>query len=134
MLVVDVSGSMIATDVEPTRIAAAQNAATTFVNQVPADLRVGLIGFSTEARLLAPPTTDHNQVRAGIGTLAAAGATAMGDAIELAVQATAFGSNGRIESKHPPTTVLLLSDGKNTVGRDPLAAADDANQAGVHIF
>ena len=134
MLVIDVSGSMIATDVQPTRIAAAQSAASTFVNEVPAGLRVGLIGFSTEARLLSPPTTDHDQVKAGIGALAALGATAMGDAIELAVQATAVGPNGKVELKHPPTTVLLLSDGKNTVGRDPLAAADDANRAGVHIF
>src|SRR4051812_27668574 len=59
MLVIDVSGSMIATDVQPSRIAAAQHAANTFVDQVPSDLRVGLIGFSTEARLLAPPSADH---------------------------------------------------------------------------
>src|SRR5207253_7352711 len=72
---------------------------------------------------------------AGIESLSALGATAMGDAIELAVQATALNPNGtKVTGKHPPATVLLLSDGKNTVGRDPLTAADDANQAGVHIF
>src|SRR5436305_8693803 len=66
MLVIDVSGSMIATDVQPSRISAAQRAASTFVDEVPSGLRVGLIGFSTEARLLAPPTTQHDQVKGGI--------------------------------------------------------------------
>src|SRR5439155_3193431 len=81
MLVIDVSGSMIATDVQPSRIAAAQDAARTFIGELPGNLRVGLIAFSTEARLLAPPSTDHAQVKTALNTLSALGATAMGDAI-----------------------------------------------------
>ena len=134
MLVIDVSGSMIATDVQPSRIAAAQDAARTFIDELPSSLRVGLIAFSTEARLLAPPTSDHNQVKSAVNSLSALGATAMGDAIELSISSTATIPGAKPAAKHPPTVVLLLSDGKNTVGRDPLAAAEDANQAGIHIF
>jgi Ca-activated chloride channel family protein len=134
MLVVDVSGSMIATDVQPSRIAAAQDAARTFIDELPSSLRVGLIAFSTEARLLAPPTSDHSQVKTAVDTLSALGATAMGDALELSIAATASIPGTKPTAKHPPTVVLLLSDGKNTVGRDPLSAADDANQAGMHVF
>ncbi|MDQ1394872.1 MAG: Ca-activated chloride channel [Acidimicrobiaceae bacterium] len=134
MLVVDVSGSMVATDVQPTRIAAAQNAARTFIDQVPPKLPVGLVAFSTEARLLAPPTTDHASVRIAVDRLTALGATAMGDAIDLAVQATGPLPTAKAKAKHPPAVVLLLSDGKNTVGRDPLDAATDANNDDVHVF
>jgi len=134
MLLVDVSGSMISTDVQPSRIAAAQSAATTFVNELPHALRVGLVAFSSEARLLAVPTTDHSSVRRAIGSLQALGATAMGNAIDLGVEAAASTATTRAGAKAPPTVILLLSDGKNTVGRPPIDAADSAAQAGVKIF
>lgn len=136
MLVIDVSGSMIATDVQPSRIAAAQSAATTFVNELPRSLKVGLVAFSSEARLLALPTTDHGAVRKSIGTLRALGATAMGNAIDMAVGAASSATTPvtRAGAKPPPTVILLLSDGKNTVGRTPVDAANDATRDGVKIF
>jgi Ca-activated chloride channel family protein len=155
MLVLDVSGSMVATDVQPSRLAAAQQSARTFLDNVPKSLRVGLVAFSSEARLLAPPSTDRGPVRAGLASLNAVGATAMGDAITLAMNA-AVGSKatstptssdpfgGITAPSTPPSTVspdqlaptviLLLSDGKNTVGQDPLSAADAAKALKVQIF
>jgi Ca-activated chloride channel family protein len=155
MLVIDVSGSMIATDVQPTRLAAAQKSARSFLDQVPKELKVGLVAFSTEAQLLAPPSTDRDLVRNALATLNPLGATAMGDALVVAIDAAAASANrsssttapspsgGAIQppstgpatpaGKAPPTVILLLSDGKNTVGRDPLAVADAAKQLGVKI-
>ena len=161
MLVIDVSGSMIATDVQPNRLAAAEASARSFLQSVPKSLKVGLIAFSSEARLLAPPTTDRQVVRAALGSLQAVGATAMGDAITLALNASVPGAAlgdttsttapavlppattpptippstlPPASAKTAPRVVLLLSDGKNTVGRDPLNAADTAKQSGVEIF
>ena len=151
MLVLDVSGSMVATDVQPTRLAAAQQSARLFLDDVPKSLKVGLVAFSSEARLLAPPSTDRETVRTGLATLNAIGATAMGDAIALAINAAAGVPDNQGSSfggftspstpptsadprKLAPTVILLLSDGKNTVGRDPLAAADAAKDQKVQIF
>src|SRR3954447_15144732 len=153
MLVLDVSGSMVATDVQPTRLAPAQQVAKGFLDDVPKTLKVGLVAFSSEARLLAPPSTDRDAVRNGLASLNAIGATAMGDAITLAMNA-AIGTNDNGSSssspfggpasttpptsvdpdKLSPTVILLLSDGKNTVGRDPLNAADTAKSDKVQIF
>ena len=66
ILVVDVSGSMHATDVKPTRLGAAQNAVRTFLERVPKNVRVGLIAFSSEPEVAAPPTTDRDLVRASV--------------------------------------------------------------------
>jgi len=94
ILTIDVSGSMQATDVQPTRLAAAQKAASDFVDQLPSSFRVGLVVFSTEARIELPPTTDHAQVHTAIDNLAAHGGTAMGDAIELSLEAAGVAGSG----------------------------------------
>ena len=86
MLAMDVSRSMRATDVDPTRLAAAQAAATDFVAQLPESFRVGLVVFSTEARLVVPPTTDREDLQRALAALRADGGTALGDAIALAVE------------------------------------------------
>ena len=90
ILVIDDSLSMQARDVEPTRLEAAQEALRTFLDQVPDRLRVGLIVFSGEAQVAAPPTTDHELVRA-VDRLRSAvlhrfGGTAIGDALKAAVE------------------------------------------------
>src|SRR5262245_57220904 len=87
VLAIDVSRSMRATDVEPTRLAAAQKAANDFVDQLPSSFKVGLVVFSTDARIQLTPTSDHAQVHAAIDNLVANGGTAMGDAIELSLEA-----------------------------------------------
>jgi Ca-activated chloride channel family protein len=104
ILTIDVSGSMQATDVQPTRLAAAQKAASDFVDQLPSSFRVGLVVFSTEARIELPPTTDHAQVHTAIDNLAAHGGTAMGDAIELSLEAAGVAGTGNGTGQGPTSS------------------------------
>ena len=87
ILVVDVSGSMHATDVKPTRLGAAQAAVRTFLERVPKRVKVGLIAFSSDPQIAAPPTTDRDLVRRSVNQLdflQAYGGTAIGDALAAA--------------------------------------------------
>ena len=135
MLAVDVSGSMAATDVDPYRLRAAQDAALRFIDEVPRQYQVGLVSFSGQANLLVSPTTDRDAMRRAIETLAPDGATAVGEAIESAleairsVQPTTDG-DGRLEAAR----IVVLSDGATTVGIAPSVAAEDAKEAGVPVY
>jgi Ca-activated chloride channel family protein len=129
MLVTDTSGSMNATDVDPSRIAAARSAAAAFVDEVPDRRRVGLIGFSDTASELAAPTEDHATVKRAIASLRADGATATGDALQLALDALA----PRDGERAAPAAIVLLSDGKRTAGKDPLPVAREAARRGIPI-
>ena len=135
MLAIDVSGSMAATDVDPYRLRAAQDAAARFVDEVPRQYQVGLVSFSGQANLLVAPTTDRAAMRRAIETLAPDGATAVGEAIESSLDAIravqpANDGDGRLESAR----IVVLSDGATTVGIPPSVAAQDAKEAGVPIF
>lgn len=152
VLIIDVSGSMKADDVQPDRITAAQESARSFVESLPPKYRVGLIAFSSTVRVLAPPTQDRDEVAAAIDTLTAAGGTAMGDALINGVglvrpEALAASSeeggipplDGGAVNPDPnarvPASVLLISDGANTAGQtQPLDAADIADQLQVPIY
>jgi Ca-activated chloride channel family protein len=147
VLVMDVSGSMNATDVQPTRMVSAQRAATTFVEQLPEKFRVGIVSFGKIAETLIRPTTDRAAVYEAIDSLHAEGATAMGDGIARALDvkrpptpsSTGPGArpapNPPSTGNDPPLIVLLLSDGANTQGRtQPMDAADDARALGVPVF
>jgi Ca-activated chloride channel family protein len=135
MLVIDTSGSMLATDIKPRRLAAAQTAARTFTGKVPDDFRLGLIGFGTHASQLVGPTTDHSQVLAGINRLQVHGATAMGDALDLALRsATTPVADILGRSKRIPAAIVLLSDGDSTRGKDPITVAQQAKKAKVPIY
>jgi Ca-activated chloride channel homolog len=92
ILTMDVSGSMEATDVDPTRLDAAKAAATEFVDSLPAGFKVGLVAFSTQARLVLAPTTDRAQAHDAINGLRAEGGTALGDAIDLSLEAAGIGT------------------------------------------
>jgi Ca-activated chloride channel homolog len=81
ILGIDISGSMTAVDVSPTRLDAAKSAATAFLDQLPAGVRVGLVAFSSQPRTLVEPTADRGTVRTAIDGLVAKGGTAMGDAL-----------------------------------------------------
>jgi Ca-activated chloride channel family protein len=81
ILGIDISGSMTAVDVSPTRLDAAKSAATAFLDQLPASVRVGLVAFSSQPRTLVEPTADRQTVRTAIDGLVAKGGTAMGDAL-----------------------------------------------------
>src|SRR3954468_1047626 len=87
ILTMDVSGSMMATDVAPSRLAAAQKAANDFVDQLPAGGKIGLVAFSTAPRVVVSPTTDRAAVHQGIADLRASGGTALGDAITTSLEA-----------------------------------------------
>ena len=150
ILVMDVSGSMNATDVEPTRLLSSQRAATAFVEDLPEKFRVGIVSFASTAQTLTRPTTDRVAVYGAIDSLHAEGATAMGDGIERALDdkrpptPPSSGSSARPSPSPPapqggadeaPLVVLLLSDGANTQGRtQPMEAAADAKELGVPVF
>jgi Ca-activated chloride channel family protein len=81
ILAMDVSGSMMATDVAPSRLASAQQAASSFVDQLPKTFQVGLVTFGTTAQVVVPPTTDRAEIHDAIADLRPEGGTALGDAI-----------------------------------------------------
>jgi Ca-activated chloride channel homolog len=142
VLVMDVSGSMDAEDVAPSRLAAAKVAANTFLGQVPERFRVGIVTFSNAAQTILPPTTDHDAVRAAIAGLQANGGTAMGDSIIHALEAvpgalaaSPAASPQTEQTDQAPAAVVLLSDGKNTAGAtDPIEAASEAGRRSVPVF
>jgi Ca-activated chloride channel family protein len=150
VLVMDVSGSMNATDVAPTRLVSSQRAAVAFIEELPEKFRVGIVSFASTAQTLTRPTTDRVAVYEAIDLLHAEGATAMGDGIERALDVKrpptppSSGSAARPSPSPPaqqgggdeaPLVVLLLSDGANTQGRtQPMQAAADAKALGVPVF
>jgi Ca-activated chloride channel family protein len=134
VLAVDVSASMTATDVAPSRIDAAVAAASTFVDDVPARFQLGLVAFDGTARVLTTPTEDHDAVRAalqrltpGEGTAAGEGIAAALDAISTSVDAAGAGGVDL------PASIVLLSDGATTVGRPVEEAAREAADRSVPV-
>lgn len=140
MLVIDVSLSMEATDVAPTRLKAAQDAATQFARNMTPGINLGLISFAGTATVLVNPTTDRNGVIKAIENLKLAQSTATGEGIFAALQSVeSFSSVVGGADGPPPARVVLMSDGKQTVPEDLYAArggytaAQAAKQAGVPI-
>jgi len=133
MLAVDVSLSMAATDVTPTRIQAAKTAAAEFVNLIPARLNLGVVSFSGTAQVLVPPTTDRTLVKSAIASLQLGQRTAIGEAIFASLTAiqTVPGTPGQAP---PPARIVLLSDGSTTSGRSNDEAAKAAADAKVPVF
>jgi Ca-activated chloride channel family protein len=131
MLVLDVSGSMQATDVQPSRLDAARNAAKAFVDKVPDRLQVGVVAYRAVVDTVQPPTEDHDQVRRTLDGLLAEGGTATGDALASALQQLqkVKGRNG----KRAPAAILLLSDGRTTEGEDPVRVAGLARKLRIPV-
>ena len=146
VLAFDVSSSMKAKDLAPTRMAAAKQAARKFVADQPSNVRLAVVAFSDSANVVQPPTRSKRDVLDAIGRLSPRGGTALGRGILASLNAV---------SKHPiildkdaleagdrqpgvdfigSAAVVLLSDGDNTAQLDPLALAQVASQAGVRIF
>jgi len=137
VLLVDVSGSMRAADVKPTRLGAAQNAMAAFADRVPKGVKVGLVSFSTGPNLLVIPTTDRSVLHEGIDLLSPEAGTAIGDGLALAVQTvkTAVGDAPRSKDGKVPGAIVLLSDGAQTRGTlTPLQGAARARDAGIRVF
>ncbi len=132
MLANDTSGSMAATDVSPTRLAAAEKAANQLLAKVPGSVRVGVLEFNTTVALLQSPTTDHALVSSALAQLRVTGGTAIGDALQTALHTLA--AVPREGGKRPPGAILLLSDGASDVGSDPITAAQQAASAHIPIY
>lgn len=133
VLAIDVSRSMKATDVEPTRLEAARRAANAFLAEVPEKFRVGVVSFATRAAVAVPPTNDRALVVEALDTLASGEGTAIGDAVALSVRL----GQRHVESDGtvPPRAILLISDGARDGGRvEPAAAAEQAKARGVPVY
>ena len=128
----DTSGSMAATDVTPSRLRAAQRASASFIASVPDSVRVGLVEFNSKVSVLQSPTTDRSLVRAALGQLKVTGGTAIGDALRTSLRLAT--SAKRPGVKQPPAAIVLLSDGSNDVGSDPLTAAQQAASDHIPIY
>jgi Ca-activated chloride channel family protein len=128
MLVSDESGSMASTDVQPTRLAAAERAADTFIGLLPGPVRVGAIAFSSATNAVQAPTGDHVAARTVIDAQSAGGATATGDALELALRLLQGG-----ERRHPPSAIVLLSDGAANSGLNVVTVARQARSERIPI-
>ncbi|MCB1294300.1 MAG: VWA domain-containing protein [Gordonia sp.] len=120
ILVIDVSRSMNATDVAPSRIKAAQAAAKKFADELTEGINLGLISFAGTASTLVSPTPDHTATKADVGKLQLADKTATGEGIFAAIQQiqtlnTVLGG----DKAAPPARIVLLSDGKETVPDNP---------------
>ncbi len=156
ILAIDVSGSMRADDVKPTRLAAAQAAAKAFVKDTPRSTRIGVVAFAGSAALVQPPTTKRDDVHAAIEKLQLDYSTAVGSGILASLKAIfpdqEFGPwSGEAlpvalgeAKKEPPAPVppgsykeaaiVLLTDGQTTSGPDPVDAARLAAARGVRVF
>ena len=125
MICIDVSGSMRATDIEPTRWEAAKAAARVFIDAVPDGTRVGIVSFSSAAAIIQAPTSDLDAVRQSLDRIPYPnGATAIGDALSVAA------------SQMPPKgrrAIVLLTDGVNNRGVDPQVSSQQIGARGITI-
>jgi Ca-activated chloride channel homolog len=130
----DVSLSMMATDVDPSRLEAAKQAARDFVDQVDPNVEVGLISFSGVVTNEVEPTLDRDAMDRGIDNLELAESTAIGDALVGGTRLlTNLADNGGNEDV-APGAIVLLSDGETTVGRPTAEGGRAAADAGVPVF
>jgi Ca-activated chloride channel family protein len=129
MLVTDHSGSMAAQDVQPNRLAAAVAAANAFIDQLPSTVRVGAIGFGSSPDAVQGPAANHAEARGLIDGLVPNGGTDTGDALQLALQLLQGAS-----AKHPPSAIVLLSDGAANAGPDPVAVSQEAKKDRIPIY
>ena len=133
VLVTDISRSMSATDVSPSRLEAARGAAESFLGKVPGELRVGLVAFSDSAQTLQTPTTDHDAVRTALGTLQPIAGTATGAGLGTALNDLKVRA-GDNSARRPPAALVLLSDGSATDGGAADRVAEQAKRLRVPIY
>jgi Ca-activated chloride channel family protein len=137
VLLVDVSGSMRAVDVKPSRLGAAQHAMSVFADRVPKGVKIGLVSFSTGPNVLVIPTTDRSILHEGIDLLSPEAGTAIGDGLAVAVDVVkaSVGDAPRSKDGKIPGAIVLLSDGAQTRGvLTPLQGAERARNAGIRVF
>jgi len=147
LLVIDESTSMCSTDVSPNRITAAENAARDFIRAQPNGTKIGLVAFSGIPALLVEPTSDKSKLLDAVGTLKTSRGTAIGLGILSAIDAIAqinpdvaptgvdlpTGGSGTLGG-FVPDTIVVLTDGANTQGVDPVTAAQQAAARHVRVY
>jgi Ca-activated chloride channel family protein len=136
MLVLDMSASMEAVDVSPSRYEAAISAAKTFVSDLPDQVRVGVISFDRRPTVVASPTADHQGVLDGLDQLTVGPGTAAGDALYAALDAISGAQQaaGIVPGEDDKgAAIVLLSDGVTTVGSPVTAAAQQAAARGIPV-
>ena len=132
VLAMDVSRSMKATDIQPTRLDAARVAAKTFLDEVPEKFRVGVVSFATRAVVGVAPTEDRTLVTTALDTLKPGEGTAIGDAVALSLR---VGQPRGQTAAVPPRAIVLISDGARDGGQvDPGDAAQLAKRRGVPVY
>lgn len=131
VVALDVSASMTANDVPPSRIEAAKAAAQAFVRSLPKTFDVGLVSFSGTATVVQPPTQDRAALVDAIASLPLGGGTAIGDAVTASINAAQ--AIAQQNGPKAPVRLVLLSDGANTVGKTVQEAAQQAVDAGMPV-
>jgi Ca-activated chloride channel family protein len=150
ILTLDVSRSMCSTDIQPTRIDAAENAALSFIGHQSSNIQIGLVAFSTFAEIIQPPTSDRTLLDAAVKSLLVGRRTAIGSGILAAIDAISQvdknvapsiteSSPGTeptpvLEGAYAPDIIVLLTDGVSNTGPLPLDAAQQAKDRGVRIY
>jgi Ca-activated chloride channel family protein len=131
-LVTDVSRSMKADDVKPSRLEAARKAGQRFLDRAPKQLRIGSVTFSDRPQIVESPSGDRDEARSVLDGLVADGGTATGDGLAAALDSLDRdrGKDGR----RTPAAILLLSDGESTIGRDPVGVAREAGRKNIPIY
>jgi Ca-activated chloride channel homolog len=150
ILTIDVSGSMCSTDINPTRLAAAEDAATSFVKSQKAETQIGVVAFSGFAAVVQPPTTNQDDLVAAIHSLTTGRRTAIGSGILAAIDAIAevdptiqrsvIAGRPGVEpppvmpGAYAPDIIVLLTDGASNAGPDPQDAARQAQDRGLRVY
>lgn len=142
ILAIDVSGSMRAQDVEPDRLGAAKAAAKAFIAEQPGGARIGIVEFSASAALVQPPTLAREDLLRAIDALQPQNATAIGDGIVVSLKAifpedeldAGAAANPVQPGSYASAAIILLTDGQNSAGRDPVEGARMAAERGVRVY
>jgi Ca-activated chloride channel family protein len=136
MLALDVSRSMTATDVSPSRLAAAQKAAKEFVESAPEGYRIGLVTFDAKTHTLASPTSDREELLTAIDSLRAANGTAAGDGLATAVDVLEADATAKTAGADDDTyrAIILLADGDSSAGQTLAQASEGAVDAKIPVF
>lgn len=133
VLVIDVSRSMAATDVDPSRLEAAKELSTNFVRELPEQYNVAVVSMSGNPATRLGPTTDRTFAARAIASLDLQDSTAVGDALYVALSAIEMAPRGD-DGSVAPGAIVMLSDGMNTTGRSPLQGAAAARDAEVPVY